>query len=420
MSIHQQQQGGNKMCCAEREFRQDGVQSGGVTSSVKCENPRPVLRGLDSQIEVQTGVHCARGTVSNRQFGALKSYVNAFFGDSPQHMLWGRWFYDRMLQWDDGPSLLYHSDPDRAERTAGRVCLDVPGSVFDRLGMWATLLFLRGLAQFDFQSSRFDGYLDDMDRTITPAQIEALTVAYSRETGHQTRNDYAGFRTVQHTYQLSKGGRLTADVLAFGRRGKEGAGRYLRIYDKRLESDGKNPAVRYELETSDRKAQVWFEMAIRAKDENELADIIAGGVVGSIDFLKRSDNPDEKNLGRLERYEFWQRILDATEGPIKLSTPQPDTEIERAVLHVQKNVTPTLVMLREATTPEDFFEFLLGLTDRKDRLSTRHEKAIDAWKEQRADNPRLSIRSIVGAFDAEGVTLPVDYWGNENGKLPEL
>jgi len=332
--------------------------------------------------------------------------------------MWGRWFYDRQLQWDDGPALLYHSDAERAERTAGRVCLDVSGSVFDHMGQWAGLQFIRGLLQFDFQPSRVDGYIDDMTRIITPSRIAAKVLAYDLDSGRQTRRDYAGFKTASQQYELSKGGWLTADVLSFGRRGKKGSGRYLRIYDKDLESNGENQAIRYELETSDFKAQTWFRLLVRAKDEAELSQIIGGAVVGSIDFIKRSDKPDEKNLARIERYEFWQRILDAVDKAIKLATGQPDTQIERAALHVQKNVTPTLVMLRRAVGEQDFFEFLLDLCDRKDRLSIRHQNAIKAWQQQVKENPTLSIRSIVGAFDKEGVTLPIQYGGTEDGEMP--
>ncbi len=61
--------------------------------------------------------------------------------------------------------------------------------------------------------------------------------------GRQIRKDYSGFKNID-VRGPSDGTKRVYDECAFGRRGSLWSGKYLRVYDKALESNGDNPSVR--------------------------------------------------------------------------------------------------------------------------------------------------------------------------------
>lgn len=99
-----------------------------------------------------------------------------------------------------------------------------------------------------------------------------------------------------------RNGELKGDTLYFGGRGKNGGGKYLRIYNKTLESKGVVDSVHWECECSKKKAQhAFFKLSQCA-----FASLLVGLIGGCIDFVERKD----KNLGRATRFEWWQSIVD--------------------------------------------------------------------------------------------------------------
>jgi hypothetical protein len=327
-----------------------------------------------------------------------------FFGEGPTANRWGRFFYDRHYAWPVGVKLYYHSDGDKAGLTGDRVCIDVSGSALDMLGTYQQAVFARGLLQFDFKASRGDGYFDDYSRRITPTELYRAVHGEDAD-GNITKRDYTGFRSVHYDHRTGRDG-VTGDMVCFGRRGREGSGKYLRVYDKALESNGEIDAIRWENEYSGDRAIAFFNLvADTGNDPARLGSAITGSIAGSIDFLKRSERPHEKNLSRLERYDWWQSILDDLGDTVTLKAPTPDKSIEKAVLYVEKQVTPNLQMLRKAFGDRRFYQWLLDVVAGEDRITAKHQQCIDLYTESRKEGLPVDILDLRRHFANHDLTL---------------
>lgn len=359
-------------------------------------NPPGVIRGLDSQTLPQipktghpgtVGLHWLRGSVPMADTEKLKTYLDTWFGDESQDQLYGLWFYDRSTRWPNGVQLNYHSHSDRASITRGRVAIEIPGSALEVMDTAYVVSFMRRLEDFGFQCSRLDVFYDDVTRLVSPWRL-ARMVHDEDSDGNVLRADFTGFRRItKRTISNAKG--RTFDEVAFGSRGQNGSGKYLRIYDKRLESQGENPAVRYELELSDERSQKAFEMLthVHIKDA---AGILGALVGGCIDFKKRTG---DKNLARLERYEFWQTIIDRF-GRVTLAGKRVQKTVDRSAAYVQKQVAGTLQMVRKAWGAEKFFPWLVDIVDGENRLRTAHFAALVEYERAMRDETTLHIGSI--------------------------
>jgi len=361
-------------------------------------NPPAVIRGLECQTQPNpdkspssgpgvVGLHWLRGSVPMDCHVGLVSYLNTWFGDESQQQLYGLWFYDRSIRWANGVQLNFHSHSDRASITRGRIALEVPGSALEVMDTAYCLSFMRGLECFGFQCSRLDAYYDDPQRLVTPSGLAAL-VHDENADGHVLRADFTGFRRITKR-TISNDKARTFDEVAFGTRGANGSGKYLRIYDKGLESKGENTAVRYELELSDERSQKAFEMLTHAtiKDASGIVGALVGGC---IDFKKRTG---DRHLERLERYGFWQTIIDRL-GRVPLAGKQVPKTVERSAAYVQRQVAGTLQMVRQAWGAEKFFPWLVDIVDGENRLRTAHFAALVEYERAMKDETTLHIGSI--------------------------
>lgn len=255
-------------------------------------------------------MHWLRGSIPAEDLSQFKEYLTVWFGDEFTDMQYGLWFYDRSVRWPSGVILNYHSHPNRNQITKGRIAVEIPGQALDPMSMAQVEMMMQGVnAMFDFQPSRIDLYADDMERLVTPSDL--FTLIYDEDfEGKPIRKDFTGFRRITRRTISNDQGRCF-DECAFGSRGQNGAGKYLRVYDKRLESKGENPAVRWELELSDEKAKAAFEMLIGSGGFRDILAANIGSIIGGcIDFKRRDNRAGSKNLDRLDRYEFWQTLID--------------------------------------------------------------------------------------------------------------
>lgn len=199
---------------------------------------------------------------------------------------------------------------------------------------------------------------------------------------HQDRvikHDFTGFRKI--SYHRSAGqDKLMSDRVAFGNRGNKGSGKYFRIYDKFLESQGLNPAIRYELELSgDIARQAFLKICDCGNSGEKLSKLITSLIGGCIDFRKRSEKPNATNLKRLKRHEFWQVLLSRFDEPIPLKKPVKPKTIQGAIDHIELQNAPGMQMLRKALGDEKFKQWIDYLSSGTDRLRNTHLKAIQQY-----------------------------------------
>ncbi len=362
----------------------------GKEAGVLADSPRVVTRGWDSQKATGAGsgatadvlgIHWLRGSVHESERLWLIDRLCTLWGEQREEHEYGFWTYDRHLLWPSGVKLLYHSTEEGGELTFGRIALEIPGSALDQLDLWQTLMFMTALNERNFQCSRMDVYFDDHQRTVTPMALWTMVYEESLFEGAPLRHDIMGFRAVKKITESDRTGRKH-DELCLGRRGKCGVGKYLRIYDKRLESKGEIDAVRWELELSDHYARGAFGLIVASMSAGgstadwkpEWTTRVLGGLIAwAVDFKQRV--PGEKNLSRLARYPFWQAILNRL-GSAKLCAKRVVKRVEKAVEWVTKGVAGTLQMMRLALGDEKAIPLVCDLAFREDKLRPAHRRAI--------------------------------------------
>jgi len=369
-------------------------------STVERESPRTVTRGLDSQngsggskkasADV-LGIHWLRGSIPDTMMDWLTAKLRELWGDDYEVLEHGFWVYDRHKAWPSGVKLLFHSTEEGSELTLNRIALEVPGSAIEQLDMRAIVSFMAALSIRQFQCSRLDVYFDDLQRTVTPAQLYQVVWEESLFEGLPLRHDVIGFKRCKRVIESNRQGRVH-DEVAFGRRGKEGSGKYLRVYDKYLESKGETLAVRWELELSDHHARKAFASIVRTMDDlgagpwkqEWTADVLGGLIRWCVDFKKRVAGV--KNLDRLERYAFWQSIL-ARLGFARLACRRIVKAIDKARDWVCRGVAGTLQMLRKALGDEVAIPMICDLAFGEDRLRPAHKRAIAEYLRLKAPEP---------------------------------
>lgn len=338
--------------------------------------PPRLTGGADSQpggADGSVSVHWVQGTVPVSLVFALAKYVAGMAGCAPELREWGRYRYDCSAVWEaHGIAIFFDGSPERAESVhRGRATLLFPGSALDMLDAEGLLAFLGDLHHvFLFRSSRVDVCWDDWSRRVSPSVVRDAAA----------RGDVAGFRVFdpRGLQRLTAAGAVPmSDSVAFGRRGGNGGGRYLRVYDKGLESGGALDCVRWECEFSGDLAGEVFARLACAGSVPELGAMLGAAIGGCVCFLDRSAG--DKNLSRCPLLPWWEAIV-GTLGRVLVRRPRRLPTVERSRQWVEDQVSATLGLLRAALGDADFRRWLGRVVDAGEaRLESRHLAALEVF-----------------------------------------
>ena len=332
------------------------------------KTPRSVLRGVNSQKNSQVGVHWLRISIPRQYLEQLRSYVDLFFGKSGSDG-YGLWSYDTRWHWPCGASLNYDRDIERSDSVhQGKATLDCPGGCLDELASDDLHTFMVGLAYFQPTCSRIDVFFDDFTRLVTPSDLHEII----------KRKDYTGFK-ITSIKQSFSGETMIRDEVDFGLRGQNGSGKYLRVYDKELESDGEKDCIRYEVEFTKEKAKEVFIKMLQTEGNLQGFATLCGALVGgAVCFVRRTG---EKNIDRLELHEFWQIIIDMI-GNMSIRVRRENTDLGDMVKWVDLQISPTLACIRKTyDDDEDFLDWFFNLlSSGEERLSGKHENILSRYK----------------------------------------
>ena len=131
-------------------------------------------------------------------------------------------------------------------------------------------------------------------------------------------------------------GKLDRDQANFGRRGRDGSGRYTRIYDKGIESNGSLDCIRVETEFSGDMAATIFDLLCMCQ-EHEFEREAGRFAAGAIDFADKSAAHGHRD--RFERLPWWDRICSlVSSARVRVERVKPS--LERAAAWVM-TVLPT-------------------------------------------------------------------------------
>lgn len=308
------------------------------------KTPRTVKRGVYSQMKNEVGLHWLRISIVRHYLPKVRAYLDFYFGESSQDA-YGLWSYDSRYHWSCGASLNYDGAAARSDLVHnGKFTVEIPGQALDGIAQTDLHLFLLSLRQFNPTCTRCDVFFDDYNRTISPSDMHRIVK------GH----DYSGFRKGQ-IKQLYDSARLIQDEVDFGKRGPNGSGQYLRIYDKVLESKGKKNCIRFEVEFTKERSHKVFDKLSQVTSIDAFATLCGSLVAGSIKFVHRNG---DKNISRLKVYDFWQEILDLL-GSVVIRIPTKETSIAGKYKYIYRQVSPTLALLRDTFVDDtDFFNWL--------------------------------------------------------------
>ncbi len=338
------------------------------------ELPHMLIGGVDSQTphipvcnESSCGVDWLTASIPDDQINEVVSYLKEIYEVVPEEIDRGRYFYDTRVEFNPYSCTLYiDSTSERSDRLhKGRFCLEITGSGLQKFtanGVYKLIYDV--VLRFRGQISRIDLCYDDFSRRIRPFEIAALA----------DDGNYTGFRTHLHMCKRSSRGEIVSDTLYFGSR-TTGTGKMLRIYDKYLESGGKQDSIRYEVQFGKDKAKrVGQKLSICGSIE-EFAALIMGLICGVIDFIDKKD----KNLDRNKRLDWWQSIVDYM-GEVKLSNPVRIQTVEKSVQFIER-ISATLSMIKCAFSSDEFLEFIEDVCGiGENELPERHKKLLDHYR----------------------------------------
>lgn len=326
------------------------------------------------------GIHWLRISFIKHHLQNLVKFCNHIWGESDSDG-YGLWSYDSRFNWKSGVSLNYDHDDERSQRVhLDRMTLDCPGGALDEMTVPDLQLLIEFCHALDGKCSRIDVYFDDYGRLVSFDEL--IEVA--------ERHDFSGLID----YQIRKAGKRgreghTRREMSFGKRGSHGNGKYLRWYDKELESDGEFACDRWEVEFTQAKADAVFKKLAETCGGIDSFAVLCGSLVaGSISFIHRTG---EKNISRLDRYDWWEKILAILGQGVSVRVKRKVDSLTGKIEWVKRNVSPSLACLKKVfVSDRAFFRWLWDVCKDGDgrmnpfteQLARTNEKSLDyRWGE---------------------------------------
>jgi len=347
-------QNAQKSAATRREAESKRAGSGDVAGNGGGD----VIPPPDSHNLNTVGVHWLRCSFPTKALALVTTFLSSMFGKSEQDEF-GLWSYTDRHVWQNKASVNYDSDPERSERVhRGRATFDCPGGALDELTAPDMTLLIDFFCKIGATCSRCDVYFDDYARIVSPKEVQPLIES----------SDYTGFRQAAFTRSY-KGKTLAYDMAMFGGRGQQGHGKYLRFYDKYLESGGRANCCRWECEFTGQRANAVFETLAKTSGNLQAFATLCGSLIaGSISFVRRTG---DKNVSRLDRYEWWEQITAILGKPLKIRIERRPETVTGKIAWLTRDVAPSLACLQNVfASDSEFFGWLWDVLDAgEDRMN---------------------------------------------------
>lgn len=345
--------------------------------AVLGEQPHMLIGGVNSHtlhipiadgVEGSCGIDWLAGSLPVEKIDAVMEFLENLYGIAPDVTEKNIQLYDRLASFDPfGCRVFFDSTEKRCKSLhRGRFAVQFSGGglqQFTANGLWKLLGHL--VNDFWFKGTRIDINYDDFTKRILPHQIAEMA----------NEGGYTGYRVHQHLCSRSRSGKVLGDTLYFGKRGKNGSGKFLRIYDKFLESDGEVDCVRYEVEFSKERARLICLHLGMCSTVEDMAGNICGLVGGSIDFIVRNG----KNLDRSDRVQWWADILSVL-GEVVLRNPVRVETVEKTIRYVER-LKASISLARLSMGDPDFYAFMGDLSSMpKEELPKSHRRRLEVFQ----------------------------------------
>jgi DNA relaxase NicK len=243
--------------------------------------------------------------------------------------------------------------------------LSINGDALGLIPQAEQLAFLRRFEDMQAKCTRVDVALDDYSRQ----RLDLAAIAAAAEAGN-----FAQFRRFKVTAekQRSQGQVIaTGNSIEFGRRGKDGSGVSLLMYDKRLESKGETDSIRFEVRFAKERAEMLGMCLFSSHTEEALVEKLRNAVGGAIDFIDRSAG--DANLSRCPRLGWWQQLLDVL-GRVRHVVKRPVAPLQQFVEWFKRSVAGQLSIVRGMfnSAGQDFDHFMTTALNAAEPRAFRH------------------------------------------------
>lgn len=208
--------------------------------------------------------------------------------------------------------------------------LEIPGKPITEITGDEAWELCRELYQMGARATRFDWAIDDYARGLSLEDI------------HQSYREgaFARVRRMKIWEECAAG---SAPVLTGFTCGSRQSDKYIRIYDKLIESKGAIDCIRFEVEFKGGMAAKLFDEFSAAPTVEAAFDIAAKYAVGTIDFIDRKD----KNLDRCPVAPWWTSFVEAVGGRKRMSIPRMKRTVARIMLWHERQVARSMALLAE-------------------------------------------------------------------------
>ena len=318
--------------------------------------PRSVLRGANNQTST---IDWFRVVIPQQHTGEVSTKFDDLFG--PHESTPGRFGLRSGRLWPGGAYLAVDV-PREGMGMAPHAVVELSGSTLaplahaDKLGLMIFLLSVEGA-----RSTRLDIAIDYHGKDIP--LIAGLTVACEQGelTGAKRFEPVTGYKVVLGTPTVVK------HMLTIGTRGKNGSGRYVRIYDKGLET-GEQPQgswIRWELELSKDLAQA---AAVAILESDDSCYVMEEYALGACDFRQANG----KRKRDRPRCAWWQLVLNKRQ-PRRDTMPRRKPDADRYANWLKTAALPAVYAYADALglTVPDFIDTVTGgVTPNMSKLDT--------------------------------------------------
>lgn len=241
-------------------------------------------------------------------------------------------------RYEDGRCVVLFDPPD--DNCKPYAVVSVPGAGCKRLGDSDLLLSVQEMrSQIGAKLTRIDIAVDHLESTFPLSLYELRTKAH-------TSGELCGARVADYREKFTVGtGVSRGETLNIGKRGKDGSGRSVCVYDKGLESGTESEAgrwVRWEARFSDDCAEKAFEAYQDAPDPIEKMKIAYDAVEFRQDISARlvTDRPYA---------DWWVELREGSTPANVIKRTRKDSNSAKCLMWLDNAVAPMLHYIKDRT-----------------------------------------------------------------------
>lgn len=273
----------------------------------------------------------------------------------------GKW-WEATARSVHGIQVAYNPGGDRID-----ALISIPATALRRASSRTVWRMCRGLAwRWKANCSRIDIALDDYEKSISYETV-AEAVAKGNYARAMIAHPLPGeCRRGQNLPSAQRGWTIT-----FGSRQSD---KFVRYYNKSVESKGELDCYRWEVEFKGERASDFWIVFYNLDFDETMAFVLANYVTGAISFVDRSVP------GRLSRQpvlSWWAEFTEKAGAGVRTRSRVQRASLERKIRWIHRSVETSLALLQDALGKGQFEAFLRSaLTNGRKRYTREHENLL--------------------------------------------